>query len=271
MSLSINKYHPRPSLRPYIKFYYLIRTDDTGDIQLDNHPQGDVDLIFTLDGEAEFKPGKSSATPLTDMFVVAQQNQSFQFSFKPNTRLLGITFQAPHFGEFFKLPMPELANTGVSIEPEYGFELKDVVNQFQALELEEDLIFILEEYLTKKLERSPLGPNLSANLLPLIQEHNGVLSVGQLEQMAGYSTRTLQRKFQAELGISPKSLLQIVRFNALLAQLKQGSIDSWSRIVYDYGYFDQAHFIKDFKRYTSKTPTNFLQSNTTLSDFFLNS
>jgi AraC-like DNA-binding protein len=81
----------------------------------------------------------------------------------------------------------------------------------------------------------------------------------ELARRTGYSSKYLTKTFQKYVGIGPKSLQRILRFSQALKYLNQltGNVD-WTHIVCEYGYHDQAHFIKDFKEFTGFSPLNYL-------------
>jgi AraC-like DNA-binding protein len=85
--------------------------------------------------------------------------------------------------------------------------------------------------------------------------HEGLLTIESLLQNLSVTERTLERKFKLHIGITPKRFSDIVRLNISakrMQQLKTGR--SLTAIAYESGYFDQAHFIKEFKKYTGITP-----------------
>ncbi|MFY9116747.1 MAG: helix-turn-helix domain-containing protein [Bacteroidales bacterium] len=71
------------------------------------------------------------------------------------------------------------------------------------------------------------------------------------------SNRTLQRAFYKRTGITPKSLLRIVRINHIWQSIKNGTPPDYQDLVLEGNYFDQTHFIKDFKAITGETPGSF--------------
>jgi AraC-like DNA-binding protein len=83
--------------------------------------------------------------------------------------------------------------------------------------------------------------------------------LAELAKRMGYSTKYLTKTFQKYVGIGPKSLQRIQRFSRTIRYLTQltGNVD-WAYIVYEYGYHDQAHFIKEFREFTGFSPLNYL-------------
>jgi methylphosphotriester-DNA--protein-cysteine methyltransferase len=85
----------------------------------------------------------------------------------------------------------------------------------------------------------------------------GKISISELERETGFSSRWLNMKFQEKVGISPKNLSSIIRFQQFYQALTNSNESNFFRNeFYDY-YYDQSHFIKDFKRFTGLPPGKF--------------
>ncbi len=83
--------------------------------------------------------------------------------------------------------------------------------------------------------------------------------LSQIENSFGLSERTLQRKFRTRTGVTPKTLIRIIRINHIMHKLKKVEVPDYQSIVFEGNYFDQTHFIKDFKAITGETPDCFFK------------
>ena len=79
----------------------------------------------------------------------------------------------------------------------------------------------------------------------------------------------MERKFMMVIGMSPKQLSRVVRLQATLKMLEQKQFTSLTSLAYENGYYDQAHFIKDFKEFTGHSPKSFYADNLKLSTLFI--
>lgn len=106
------------------------------------------------------------------------------------------------------------------------------------------------------MEHSNLLVLHSSNLLI---RSAGSISIEQLAEDTGYTARYIDRCFRNETGLSPKQLAKIVRFQAAVSALNQNQHKgrSLTEIAADLGYFDQSHFVHDFKAYTGLTPKKY--------------
>jgi len=80
-----------------------------------------------------------------------------------------------------------------------------------------------------------------------------------LERQFNLTTRTLQRLFSRYVGVSPSWVIRRYRLHEAIAWLDQGEVVDWPALAADLGYFDQAHFIKDFKMFIGVSPGNYVR------------
>jgi transcriptional regulator GlxA family with amidase domain len=100
-----------------------------------------------------------------------------------------------------------------------------------------------------------------------IVEERGLISVDKLASDAGISTRQLQRKFLHEVGVGPKLLSRILRFQQVFRALERSDA-SWAPVAIDCGYYDQAHLIRDFNQFAGQTPSVLFAQQTELTKSF---
>jgi AraC-like DNA-binding protein len=89
----------------------------------------------------------------------------------------------------------------------------------------------------------------------IIYQTKGTIRIKELNERLFISQSPFEKRFRKLVGATPKKFASIVRFNAVLDNLS--NTKSLTDICYENNFFDQAHFIKDFKQYTGDTPENF--------------
>jgi AraC-like DNA-binding protein len=93
-----------------------------------------------------------------------------------------------------------------------------------------------------------------------LRQTHGMLPVAALAQELGWSRRHLAAQFRDQVGVPPKLLARILRFDRVVARLRREDPERWAEVAYDCGYYDQAHFNRDFRQFAGATPTAFLAS-----------
>ena len=100
-----------------------------------------------------------------------------------------------------------------------------------------------------------------------MQSH-GQTDMDELAGMVSVNRRNIERRFATSIGMSPKQLSRAVRLQATLRMLEQKNFTSLTSLAYENGYYDQAHFIKDFKEFTGIKPKSFYARNLRLAALF---
>ena len=129
-------------------------------------------------------------------------------------------------------------------------------------------IDLIENYFTQLLV-GKAHPNNLVDFALNILHHQEVKSMSNLAEQLNISQRHLETQFKKNVGLSPKTYSLILRFKRMEQQLKQMSTVHWPDMVFAAEYYDQTHFIKDFKRFTGRTPTEYLEENLDLGRSFL--
>jgi AraC-type DNA-binding domain-containing proteins len=91
----------------------------------------------------------------------------------------------------------------------------------------------------------------------MLYREKGLFRVSELAEYCNLSARQLQRQFQDVVGVSPKTLARTIRFEEIRSRLMFSPETNLTELAYEFGYTDQAHFIRDFKEFTGKTPGEF--------------
>jgi AraC-like DNA-binding protein len=121
----------------------------------------------------------------------------------------------------------------------------------------------MEQFLLKKLRDSKPAPDMVDQPLCSIQQHKGILPVRQLSEESCISPRQFRRRFTEKVGVSPKLYSRIKRFN-YISNLPAAGLANWMDMVYEGGYYDQAHFIRDFCDFSGKNPSDYVNYNRSL-------
>lgn len=90
--------------------------------------------------------------------------------------------------------------------------------------------------------------------IEIVIDHKGLIPIHKLARLLNVSERTLQRKFDCYVGISPKKFAKIIQFQNSVEQIASGSFSKLTDVVYENGYADQSHFIRNIKKFTGKRP-----------------
>ena len=113
----------------------------------------------------------------------------------------------------------------------------------------------LDEWFAKRYRKEYEG-----FVIEMAEEVSKNCDLRTIMNATGYSYSTLERYFKKETGLTPKNFQTLQRFKKALRELHTTNNDNWTDYVTKYGYYDQSHFIKEMKRFTSCTPSELLKT-----------
>ena len=258
---------PTTPLRSFVECFWTLEGDGSVDASPPERilPDGCVEAILNFgDRFLQHVDGERRRQPRN--FIVGQMTGPILISASGVVRLLGIRFQPGGTRPFIDLPANEIADRvvelgGLSSKFERGL-LECCAHVFEL----DQKIAAVDAYLVSKLKDSKFDANLLA-LAASIIDRRGLVSVDQLASQAGVSSRQLERRFLHEVGLGPKLLARIVRFQQVFRAVDQAN-PAWAEVAIECGYYDQAHLIRDFNQFAQQTPAVLFASQTTLTDSF---
>lgn len=248
---------PHHALQPYVQSYCYIRGGViTGHLDsLNIYPVDNTQMSFVLDEYHEFREIGIEEVSSYPLCFVGMLDEGRSFDRFPKN-VVQVLFKP--FGAFklFGIPQRYLCNQGTDMRllfPEMGClteQLREVAESpFEAIAL-------LENWLLKRLDfMERVNVDLVAYACQQIQNNQGVVRIEELSRSMRVSTTTLGDQFREKIGLSPKTFSRIIRFNDINSFISRNHTVSWQELVYKFGFFDQNHFIKEFKRFYGCTPS----------------
>lgn len=246
-SYQYQEYQPSKNLESNVACYWTVNTYDSDAKKLHRIiPDGCVDIIFDLQS-ASISKGAFVAGLMTSFMVTDLARNSSSF---------GIRFYVDTVHHFLRYPVSAFIGKRVFLEdiwgPEGLFLLEDLKSTTQISDIIEKVESRLMSFLPVD---EPKVNDLVQTSMQYIFAHQGIMSIRSLSNELHYSERHIRRCFQNELGVSPKELINIIRFQSLLHELYKDPQPRFTDIAVKYGYYDQAHFIKNFKQKYGLSPT----------------
>ncbi len=169
---------------------------------------------------------------------------------------IGVEF-SPHAAyRFFRIRQSELRNRIYYTPEVIGNAGKEIEERIADTDILEEKINILQEYLLALFMKTETD-GIFEYCIHTIKNTFGRITIKELERKTGYSARWLNRKFDEKIGISPKNLCAISRFQFVFQTLVNNPDQLLLDKSYYNVYYDQSHFIKEFKRFTGMPPSKF--------------
>ena len=170
------------------------------------------------------------------------------------TETLGIEFSPQVAYRFFHFTFHDIHNQIYSLSDVLGNIGKRLTEQINNATSAQQKRAVLQHFLLKQLSLQD-EDLIFEYCIEKITASKGSIAVKELEKKTGYGSRWLNIKFNDKIGISPKNLSSIIRFNHYYQAFIKGNGQSFFKNDFYELYYDQSHFIKDFKRFTGLPPT----------------
>lgn len=171
--------------------------------------------------------------------------------------VFGVKFAAGGFRPFLGSAVGALANRSLPAREVFGAGIDSIVPAIPACVDIAAMAALVEPFLLAKLP--PADPKLTRvrALMTRVADDRELLRAEQLAEHAGMNLRALQRLFRDYVGISPKWVVQRYRLHEAVAQLQSGHEPAWAELALALGYYDQAHFARDFRRLVGYAPSEY--------------
>ncbi len=252
---------PCPALQSYVRCYTLREFDTMGaDFMKPLPANHEVIMSFVLSGS--LSPSHLTCTdvnPGSGKRITGLQTANYGLLiFNGTVRFFTIHFRPNGFYKLFNIPLdlithkiyePSDVIEGVRLYSERLHEAKDLIT------LKNYSDEFLLAHLVKTKADDPYNSITSASAL--IFRNPGDVNIKKLAYEANMSLKSFELKFTRQVGIPPKLFARITRFNYALLMKTQNTSMNWTEILYKCGYYDQMHFIKEFKQFAGDTPVNF--------------
>lgn len=255
---------PSPLLQPFIHCYAL-RKFNTGQITMPQpmHAMNECYMTFFLKDKYNIVKDESEkvqyrmSSALCSLFTASQGCAYF----KGDYSLLSVQFKSNGFFAIFGIPQRILINSILPVEDILGKDTPLITEQLESSNDISEMSRYLNAYFVKKLfsQKHKHYTNVIARISHSIFKNKGLVSIDSLAYDANMSLRNFERRFIDEVGMSPKLYTRITRFFLALENKMMHPQKNWTAITHESGYFDQAHFIKECKEFSSRAPEELFQ------------
>lgn len=248
---------PRAELAPYVRLIWALELDEAAAFGPPNTivPDGIVELVLHYRHPFTVRFGGEAAQLQTRSSVVFQALRPLTIAPDGAAGFLSVRFEPWGAHHFFGTPLVEFRDRIVSAADLFGAGLVELEERLDAAASVGERVALVEGFLVGRLAR-----HRKDNVAPLVRAvwaHRGRISVRRLCAELGFGERRLERTFAASVGLTPKRFASLSRFLFACRELRQGSWHTLTEVAYDCGYYDQSHFIADFKAFSGLTPGRF--------------
>jgi AraC-like DNA-binding protein len=235
-----------PDLSFFIEHYWLITWDLRGQepyVQ-ETLPYPSVHLVF--------EPGASR--------VCGVITGKFARRLEGAGQVFGVKFRPGAFYPFLRSPVSRLTDQVIGLQDAFDVAGDALERAIFVQASHERQIELVERFLRTRLPKRDQAIETINRIVDGIIADRAITKVEDVARRFNIGKRTLQRLFSQYVGVSPKWVIKRYRLQEAADQLADGAAADWPKMALDLGYFDQAHFIKDFKMIVGRTPGEYARS-----------
>ncbi|MEO3402370.1 helix-turn-helix transcriptional regulator [Mucilaginibacter sp. CAU 1740] len=269
--MDFQQFTPSELLKPYVRHYYLFQSDADTEFADTVFPSGDMEMIFNLgNGIWEASVGDQYyRTPPVELW--GQITRPLPIKSKGKHSMLGIKFFTHSAAYFLDEEITIFNDRVYDLYEVMGAPIKTLHQQLLDTKPTEARINLIENFLIRRLisnERRLFKIDKVGDMLSSIKTNAADSNLGIVANKHNVTPRYLHKLINQYTGLTPTAYNKINRFQQSLKLISKGS-QSLTAIAYSSGYFDQSHFIRDFKAFTGITPSSYLDNITPVNQLLM--
>jgi AraC-like DNA-binding protein len=252
--MSFITYIPADILKPFVKSFAISKSEKADSYKI--VPDTSIVMGFQFSGKLSYTEN-NTIVPLSSAGITGLRNTYRMFNNSENTNTILVMFSEAGAGMFFNQSMHEIYGSSLSLDDLILRSQMDViVDQLNEAKTDIERINLLEKFLIARINHKANDELVNLAVM-FIKQQAGNIKIAALAEKLNISQSQLEKRFRKLVGASPKKFASIVRLKHILSA--PGNENKLTALGLDAGYFDQAHFIKDFKSFTGETPEQFLK------------
>jgi len=223
-------------------------------------PDGEVQIVFDLTDYPKFIYNNETLKEIQscqNVWFSGFRTEPITIPSGKESEMLVVQFKKGKAFPFVSEPMYQLTNLVVDAELVLNSEIISIRERLLELKAPEDKFLLLEKSLLNcYLNQLEDNPFLEFAISKILASPNQI-SIKEISEKVGYSQKHIIKIFKENVGVAPMRFLKIIRFQYAIQQIEKQHMVNWSSIAYDCGFYDQSHFIADFKLFSGFTPTEY--------------
>src|SRR5262249_26002 len=255
--MKYREYNPHDLLQDSVKCFWIHEANYPSESKQDITPDGCVELIFNF-GSPYLLLTTTPPTPLPPAVIVGFQNKTIAILLCGTVKVVAARLFAWGALALLQDNVTSLTNTVTAL----GANWDSLVQRLKSQVIQgpyENPPTSLEHFLIQQALVRTYDLKLIQSAAKLLHHTKGEYRIGELADYCHLSVRQLERGFQRVIGTSPKVFARTLRFQVAQWRLMFDPDADLTALAYQSGYFDQAHFIKDFKAFAGQTPTEYAE------------
>jgi AraC-like DNA-binding protein len=253
---------PSPPLDEFIENFWFYEELDAPYPRERILPNGTFELIFNLCDTPRLlfsRDESGRAQEFRRAWFSGAHTEYIVVDVVSSTSLLGAHFRPGGAALFLGLPADELRDRVVELDELWGSSANDLRNALGEAHRPADKFRIFERFLARRALPGVPGDPLIRHALRRFRASSDLATIDEVARELGLSHKHFIARFRAAVGLPPKRFCRIQRFQQVLQQIERRGTIVWADLAAGCGYYDQAHFIRDFQDFAGLNPSAYLR------------
>ncbi len=258
--MTYQTFEPDPDLAALVKCYWTLQVPAQAEVARQRLvPDGCIEMAFLFgDDIKRYTTGDDFVIGPRQM-IIGQITETTYIQPTGYVDSFAVRFYPYGFAGIVDRSIQDLANTEAPLAEFFGGDAASTLTrQINEAEATERRISIVEDFLRQRLSEGSTIDAVVQSTIDAMIASQGSGTITTLLRDDPSKRRKLEREFKRRIGISPKQLGKVIRLQTALHRVLNRQSETLTEIAYESDYYDQAHFIKDFKEFTGTTPKEFL-------------
>jgi AraC-like DNA-binding protein len=269
--MNYQTFQPHPNLKALVKCYWILEVPAEYDAPKQRIvSDGCLEMAFLLGDDIKRYTSETNFILQPRAMLIGQIIKPFFIQPTGHVNTFAIRFYPYGFANFLNTPIKDLSDKETPLGSLFG---NDVVSELEQKIIHanntKERITIIEDFLLNVLNSKKAIDKIVKTTIDALMSTSGNTPINDIIKSDLAKRRQLERKFARQIGLSPKQMGKVIRLQAALKMLLNKKSEKLSNIAYESEYYDQAHFIRDFKEFTGTNPTAFLEDKSLMLSSFI--
>lgn len=227
-------------------------------------PDGNTEMIIELTGAPQYIYDNATLAEkqaCRNGWVSGVRTEFISIPSGRESRMFVVAFKKGKTFPFYGLPLSEMTDIVTDADLLFGGRFASFRERLLNSASVSEMFAHAENFLTEAAGGAPemsIGARCTEYAVASILKNPDMVNFASLSNIIGYSQKHFISIFKKYVGVAPKTYLRIIRFQKAIAEMEKSGNIHWSALAADSGFYDQAHFIHDFRRFSGFTPSEYL-------------
>jgi AraC-like DNA-binding protein len=244
-------FSPPAHLKDFVRCFWVLESSPDSPMppkEYQSMADGFGELIFQYKGGFE-------GFEKSPVYFRAPKSSVQQLILSDEVEMMGVRLYPHTIPEILRIPATELCNSAFDVTTILSPQDSALAIQVLAASTIREKVYLVSGFMSRLVTQRKANP--MSQFIKLIIQRDGQVTLKEMLDQSGYSERQFERRFSSVAGFTPKQFVRILRYQSTKRKYVTGNYKTLSELAQDSGYFDQSHFIREFKEFSGFDPKRY--------------